>query len=134
MRTIPLLLLLVVATGFSGCRDDDSPNTDVNLEPFRALARTSTCADVSNRLFLIDHQLVFWDRQSNCADASYARVLYERTVSDVICDVHDSIAGPQKACHDNDGRYTEMFDTIVDNLDKEDLGLGSAHTVEPIDF
>ena len=129
------ILLVALAAVAPGCLDDEprEGTPEVNLEPFRALARASDCADVTNRMFLIDRKLVFWDRQSHCADASYARVLYDRSVDRVICDVHDSIAGPQKACH-GAGPYAETFDTIVDNLDKEDLGLGSAHTVEPVDI
>jgi len=48
------------------------------------------------------------------------------------CDFHDSIAGPIKICQDD--RYREMFDTIIVNLDKPDLGLGSRHKVQPIHF
>jgi len=105
----------------------------LNLEPFRELARNSDCANASNRLFLIDRQQVFWDRASNCADAAYARVLYGRTVQHVICDAHDSIAGPQRGCMDA-GRYSDMFDTMLNHLDEKDLGLGSGHTVEPVNF
>jgi hypothetical protein len=106
---------------------------EVNLEPFRELARASDCADVYNRLFLIDRQLVFWDRASQCADAAYARVLYGRTVEHLICDAHDSIAGPQRGCHDA-GRYSDMFDIMLQHLDAKDLGLGPGHTVEPVTF
>ena len=105
----------------------------INLEPFRALARNSDCADKMNRLFLIDKQLVFWERESSCADASYARVLYGRTVEHLICDTRDSIAGPRGTCRDP-GPYTGMFDTILNNLDKPDLGLGAGHTVTPVSF
>jgi hypothetical protein len=106
---------------------------DINLEPFKELARSGDCADVRNRLFLIDRHLVFWDRESRCADAAYAQALYGRTVEHLICDAHDSIAGPVRGCHDAD-RYAAMFDTMLKNLDAPDLGLGPDHTVEPIDF
>ena len=106
---------------------------EVNLEPFRELARHSDCADVSNRLFVIDGQLVFWDRASHCADAAYARVLYGRTVAHVICDAHDSIAGPQRGCRDP-GPYADLFDTMLDHLGEKDLGLGPGHTVAPVRF
>jgi hypothetical protein len=105
----------------------------INLAPFRALARNSDCADKKNRLFLIDGQLVFWDRESNCADASYARALYGRTVEHLICDSMDSIAGPRGTCRDP-GPYAGLFDIILKNLDANDLGLGSQHTVKPVEF
>lgn len=105
----------------------------VNLEPFRDLAMNASCADKVNRLFLIDEHLVFWDRESSCADAAYARVLYGRTPAHVMCTLEDTIAGPRQGCHDRDP-YAEMFKIIVDNLDKEDLGLGPKHTVKPVEF
>ena len=105
----------------------------MNLEPFRELARKADCADRSNRLFLIDEHLVFWDRESSCADAAYSRALYGRTVSHLMCLAEDSVAGPRQVCHDRDV-YAEMFKIIVDNLDREDLGLGTKHTVKPVEF
>lgn len=104
----------------------------ISLEPFRELARKADCADVQNRLFLIDGQVVFWDRESTCADAAYARHLYGRTVERLICSDEDSIAGPRHACN-NAGRYKSLFETVLENLDKPDLGLGPGR-VEPVDF
>ena len=105
----------------------------VNLEPFRELARTADCADLRNRLFLIDERLVFWDRESKCADATFSRALYGRNVEHLMCRAEDSIAGPRQSCHDREC-YATMFRTILSSLDKPDLGLGSAHSVEPVDF
>ena len=104
----------------------------INLEPFRELARKSDCADAQNRLFLIDAQVVFWDRESTCADAAYARRLYGRTVARLICYDEDSIAGPRNACNDA-GRYAPLFETVLQNLKEPDLGLGPGR-VEPVDF
>jgi hypothetical protein len=106
---------------------------DVNLDPFIALARRSDCAEVRNRLFLIDEHLVFWDRASDCKDAEYAQTLFGRTVEHVICVAHDSIAGPVEQCHDRE-RYQVMFETILDHLDRPDLGLGPDHTVKLIEI
>jgi hypothetical protein len=105
----------------------------VNLEPFRELARNASCADVRNRLFLIDQRLVFWDRESKCADAAYAQTLYDRRPGSVLCNVMDSIAGPQRRCN-ADAPFINMFDTILGHLDAPDLGLGSGHTVTPVNF
>jgi hypothetical protein len=106
---------------------------EVNLDPFKDLARAADCADVRNRLFLIDGHLVFWDRESTCKDAAYAQVLFGRTVERLICEAHDSIAGPVRACHDG-GPYRAMFETMIENLDQPALGLGSGHTVSAIEF
>ncbi len=121
------LLLLASCAGTS-----IEPRSTVDLAPFQKMAGPSPCADRRNRLFLIDDQWVFWDRAGNCADAAYAETLYDRTPDQVLCDLHDSIAGPMKNCRDE--RYQDMFNTMTTNLDKPDLGLGSGHTVQPVPF
>lgn len=104
----------------------------LDLAPFQKMAREGPCADIRNRLFLIDGQWVFWDREGRCADAAYSQTLFGATVNDRLCDLHDSIAGPLKRCQEE--RYRQMFDTIIVNLDKPDLGLGPSHQVQPIPF
>jgi hypothetical protein len=104
----------------------------INLEPFRELARNASCADIRNRLFLIDRQLVFWDRQSNCSDAAFAHTLYGRRPTQPICNLEDTIAGPREWCL-SAGPYRYVFSTIIANLDQPDLGLGPGR-VKPIDF
>jgi hypothetical protein len=148
-RTVSLLgscLILLVA---GSCIVDSNPTVPVggivaneggiairpaiDLEPFRELARNADCADTRNRLFLIDQRLVFWTRESSCSDAAFGHTLYRRTISNVICDLHDSIAGPMGDCHGS-GSDTALFDTMLKNLDEPDLGLGAAHSVEPVMF
>ncbi len=133
-----LVLSLAIACGKNESTDSttgttpqttNSPRLDV--EPFKKLARETSCADVKNRLFVIDDRLVFWDRESRCADAAYARTLYDRKPETVLCHLMDSIAGPQRSCSGGE-LFTIMFDTILDNLDKPDLGLGPEHTVVPV--
>jgi hypothetical protein len=85
-----------------------------------------------NRLFVIDDQLVFWDRAGGCADAAYAEALYGSTPDKILCVLHDSIAGPVKSC--TDAKYKSQFDTMTANLDEPDLGLGPEHTVQPVRF
>jgi hypothetical protein len=99
---------------------------------FQAMAREGICIDIRNRLFIIDGTQVLWDRAGNCADASYEQVLYGARPADVLCSHGDSIAGPRTACLDEKSR--SLFETIVKNLDKADLGLGSAHKVERFSF
>lgn len=129
------LLIAVTLTVLPGCHPQTTtpePAASIDLAPFKQMARTSDCADVRNRLFLIDGSLVFWDRASHCADASYAQALYGGTVDRVLCRLGDSIAGPQRGCPV--AGYSAMFDTIIAHLDEPDLGLGKAHRVEPIPF
>jgi hypothetical protein len=126
-----LLAVLLPSTGGCGA-SPTGPDAAIDLAPFRDMAKKAGCASERNRLFLIDRMLVFWDRVGRCPDFAYQQTLYGGTVDNLLCTYHDSIAGPVKACQDL--RYSGMFEAIIANLDKADLGLGSAHQVEPIPF
>jgi hypothetical protein len=130
LKTIVLCLMLIFSLiSTLGCKES---KTGIDLSPFIQLARNAECADIRNRLFLIDDELVLSDRVGNCADAGYLVILFGSSTDTVLCEYHDSIAGPVKNIY-NEG-YRVMFDTIIDNLDKSDLGLGSNHTVTEIHF
>ena len=104
----------------------------VELARFREMARTTGCADIHNRLFVIDAQLVFWDIAGNCSDASYSQMLFDRSPDQMLCVSHDSIRGPTTNC--KDARYKDVFDTITANLSRPDLGLGPQRRVESVPF
>jgi len=117
-----------------GCSLNENAPTaamDIDLQPFIEMARSEVCADISNKLFLIDNELVLWDHSGNCSDAGYAAILYKETIEEVVCSHYDSIAGPQFSC---EPAYEEIFQTILQNLEKSDLGLGDDHVVEEISF
>jgi hypothetical protein len=97
---------------------------------FIAKAQEATCTDQRNRLFMIDKSMVFWDRAGSCPDNSYGRNLYGATPQQLLCSVADSIGGPQTNCTDDKTRA--LFNTIVSNLDRADLGLGGGHQVEAL--
>jgi hypothetical protein len=97
---------------------------------FADMAHKAICTDFKNRLVLIDGKQVFWDRAGNCPDMGYEQVLYGASPQDVLCSRADSIAGPQTGCKDESAR--PLFDVILQNLDKDDLGIGFSHTVERI--
>jgi hypothetical protein len=99
---------------------------------FHAMARDASCTENRNRLFIIDGKQVLWDHAGNCADAAYGQVLFGAMLETVLCTSGDTIAGPRASCLD--AASLGMFETIVKNLDKADLGLGSAHKVERSDF
>jgi len=127
---------VLVALGM-GCQSDNhnsepmvAPELSSEWTPFVEMARQSPCADIQNRLFLVDHVLVFWDRHGHCPDNSYGETLYGQTVNDILCDLHDSIAGPAKGCPAPG--YQEMFEIMIGHLDEPDLGLGSGHTVHQL--
>lgn len=126
---VGLTLLLAIALAVASCGDgsgEASPQVDENA--FVQMALQATCTDIRNKLYEIDQTLVLSDRAGNCPDASYSQVLYGATVDDVYCRNQDSIDGPLKRC-DVIG-YQSMFDVMIANLDKPDLGLGAAHSVK----
>ncbi|HEY1149523.1 MAG TPA: hypothetical protein VGF27_13170 [Pseudoduganella sp.] len=118
--------------GVSGIAVGEPTPAALNRDEFIKLARGASCSDIRNRLFIIDDKQVFWDKQGNCPDNGYSRTLYGRTAADVQCVSNDSIAGPQTSCSNTAMR--PLFDTMLQNLDKADLGLGGAHKVEQVEF
>jgi hypothetical protein len=108
------------------------PAPALAMGDFQNMARGANCTETRNRLFVIDGRQVLWDHAGNCADAAYEQVLFGATPDAVLCSHGDTIAGPRTACPDEKSR--SLFDTIVANLDKADLGLGSGHKVEQVSF
>lgn len=102
------------------------------MDDFQAMARAASCTEIRNRLFIIDGKQVLWDHAGNCADAAYEQVLFGARPEKLLCSYGDTIAGPRTTCPDAGSR--SMFETIVNNLEKADLGLGSAHKVERFSF
>lgn len=148
IRTMPLAGLVLLSScggggDVAGLPDQQaSPGVTVGppapaastipAELFFTRAREEECADVRNRLFVIDGKQVFWDRAGSCGDNSYAQRLYGATPEALLCSALDSIAGPQVHCDAPGARA--MFDTILKNLHSADLGLGSTHKVELLSF
>jgi len=103
--------------------------SEIDLDQYKELASNAPCADLKNRLFLIDGCTVLWDRVGNCPDNGYSITLFGSSVDNILCSLSDSIAGPRKSCNDQD--YEDMFETIINNLNDPDLGL-EGHIVENI--
>jgi hypothetical protein len=132
-RSLPIAawLLALMLPAHGGCKPGElllAPDP----RPFVELARQSPCADRTNRLFVIDGAMVFWDKAGSCADAAYSQTLFGATPEDLLCRYGDSIAGPQKMCKTPD--VEKLFDIILAHLDEPNLGLGPSHTVRPIAF
>ena len=109
------------------------PNGGVPIvSEYIKMAQDASCASTRNNLFLVDSKYVLWDRAGNCADNSYGQTLMGASPQAVLCTSGDSIAGPRTSCTDASARA--LFDTMLKNLDKADLGLGSGHKVEPVGF
>lgn len=99
----------------------------IKTEDFVALTVNANCANTRNRLFVIDAKYVLWDKAGACADAAYSQTLFGRTPQSVLCTNGDTIAGPRSSCTDQ--QYANLFQTVISNLDKPDLGLGSSHNI-----
>src|SRR5262245_45888322 len=134
MHALRLALPFVLCSPFlaASCGHNPARPWVTDLESFKTLARRSACADLKNRLFLIDRRFVFWDRAGQCADAGYAQMLFGTTVDDVLCRSEETIAGPVKGCSDE--TFGAMFETIIAHTDQADLGLGPSHLVQAISF
>lgn len=129
-----IIVALMLATSLAGCggggKVDQPVVAPLATAEFVSLAKDASCANLRNRLFVIDQKQVFWDKAGTCADASYSQVLFGNTPQTILCTSADSIAGPRTFC--NDQQYLDLFQTITKNLDKADLGLGSAHQVQQL--
>jgi hypothetical protein len=86
------------------------------------MARRAVCVDIRNRLFLINRQVIFWERESRCADWRYAYRLYGRTVVQKLCYFEDSIAG-RPVTATTPGVTGRFFAWVVNNRDELDEGL-----------
>ncbi|MBJ6723541.1 hypothetical protein [Geomesophilobacter sediminis] len=143
-----IVLVLMLALLFQGCGQSNvsapaaattrdtgsttgsewSTQVPVDTAAFVELFKNSDCADLRNRLFLIDGALVLHDRSGNsCPDNDYQLTLFDGSPSIRLEDLADSIAGPTWLVSTPD--HLQMFQTIQANLDKADLGLGTGHTV-----
>lgn len=103
------------------------------LHAIEVAQATTSCVEIRNRVLSIQNnqqpqdRVILLDQAGNCADAGYRQVLFGSAGDNVLCSNADSIAGPRKSCAEA-GR-AKLFDTILENLDRPDLGLGSGYTV-----
>jgi hypothetical protein len=122
-------LLSLGACGGDGGGGEPQASDIANAE-FLQMASSANCANLRNRMFVIDRKYVFWDRAGTCADAEYAYTLFGAKPQVVLCSRLDSLAGPLTDCPD--ARYAALLEIITQNMDKPDLGLGAAHQVSPL--
>ena len=127
--TLRLAMLVAMTFAIVSCGNGQSAaESQVDENAFIQLALQATCADIKNKLYVVDQVLVLSDRAGSCPDASFGQVLYGRTVNDVYCTYQDSVAGAVKRC--DMVAYQSMFDTMITNLAQPDLGLGQTHSVK----
>jgi hypothetical protein len=113
-----------------GSRMDQSVPLVLNPQEFIDIANGASCADLRNRLFVIDQKHVFWDKASNQADASFSQVLFGNNPHIILCSRADSVNGPRTFY--NDEEYRTLFQTISENVDRQDLGLGRWHHIQQL--
>ena len=104
-------------------------SNNIHLEPFISMAGEINCAETRNQLYLIDGQYIFHSTEGWCSDAGYSHTLYGASLDERICYQEDSFVGQLSSCEPS---YGELFETILENLDQPDLGLGNEHSIEMI--
>ena len=129
---ISIVVILFIIVGIYIIYFYETDESFIELNIFKNMAKNASCADITNKLFVIDNQMVFWSVEGNCPDASYTYTLYGRNPDEILCKKFDSIAGPQQRCNNKD--YQEIFQIIIDNLDADNLGLDNNHKVTEINF
>ncbi len=107
-------------------------STNLPAAAFIQMAKESPCHQIKNRLFVIDNKVIFWDRAGRCPDNAHEQTLFGNSPDTILATSYDSIAGPRKTV--NDEKYRVMYDTILENLDQPDLGLGKKHQVKALSF
>ena len=132
LAAVSAMLILGCCTGNGSNQPTSKPAGTIDLAPFIQTAQKSICHDQRNRLFLIDQHLVLWDRAGTCIENGYGQILYADSLATILCERHDSIGGEIKTY--NSPQEQPLFDAVVANLDRPDLGLGATHTVQAISF
>jgi hypothetical protein len=107
---------------------EPSPAALVVKADFVSMARAASCSELRNRLFIIDQKQVLWDRTGNCPDNAPSLTLFGALPSQQLCLSGGLLSGPRTSCADDSKRA--QFETMVNNIDKADLGLGAGHTIE----
>ena len=132
-RVISCALFLCLSFPLLSCENRCTEiETCVDIASFRAGAREASCASLRNELFMIDRHLVFWQREGTCADASWDRVLFGCTPDEMLCRDWETVGGPMREYADSS--YVGLFEKILANRYRSDLGLGRRHEVIPIEF
>lgn len=121
VASMPLLALML-----AGCVGIIIPAPQrVDNAPFISLLQQAPCANGDNRLFVIDNRYVYWDRGASCQDQ--VQRLYGATTEALLCVHGDAPGGAYTDCRAPSVRG--MFQIIINNRHKADLGLGAGHSV-----
>lgn len=92
------------------------------------LAKKEPCADVENKLYLINNRFIYWLRKGNCSDNNFAYYLIGKGLKE-LCSNIETIDGPKT-------KYTpgmkELFNKIIAHSEETNLGLNSTYTVKLI--
>ncbi|QYF95232.1 hypothetical protein KY495_08795 [Massilia sp. PAMC28688] len=132
MKTFKQLCILPLLAGLAGCvgiiTTPTVPVPEVDHAQFVALVQQAPCAAGDNRLFVIDQRYVYWDRGASCPDQ--VQRLYGRSTGALLCVHGNSPNGAYTNCSVPSVRG--LFQVILNNRDRADLGLGVSHSVVEI--
>lgn len=82
----------------------------------------------SQKLFVIDEKLIFWQRDGLAQDYAFHYILMDKTQKE-LCSYQDSIAGARTEC--SDPAFADLFKIILGNINKNNFGLTN-HRVERV--
>ena len=79
MIIVIVTVILFALFGIYAIYFSEPGEISLELDDFRMVVNNATCADITNELFVIDNQIVFWVTEGNCPDASYTYPLFDNT-------------------------------------------------------
>lgn len=93
-------------------------------------AQLESCATLKNRVFIIDKKYVFHEVAGTCWEGNFTHQLSNANTVSPLCTEFKTFAGYGNRCDDESMR--PMFNIILANRNRPDLGLGAQHKVEEI--
>jgi hypothetical protein len=95
-------------------------------------SQSALYATVTNRLFLIDSAMVFWEFTGNCPGGSGPIYRLYGTTANIQLGYYSNIPPIGLTQYYSSQQAHDMLDTIRANLSAADLGLGAGHSVEQV--
>jgi hypothetical protein len=127
LMTITFILLCITSIIFSQYNVENIVSKS-DVAKIKKIMTRELCSDLKNCLYVINDSYCFWIREGKCSDNSYSYSLYGPKVK-LLCYQRETIAGIDKKCNKESEK---MFTTIIDNLQKENLGLESSIKVKMV--
>jgi hypothetical protein len=99
-----------------------------DIVKIKSMMRKELCSDFLNRLYIINNDYALWIRKGDCYDNRYSYTLFGKGVK-ILCYQRETITGVDKKCN---SAHESFFSTMIDNMDKVNLGLNKQMKVSMI--